>query len=235
MLKKILFTLCGLALACATTQSALASTAHQQPQYYGQHLCQSARFKCINIHKGDTWKKLWPNARNRAMVMRLNRTNIPLRYRHWIVVPKNIKDTHYFDLSPFPTKIAASNKKLIDIDLSKLAFAAYDKQGNLIHWGPISGGRKVCSDTGDDCATVQGDYAIFRKQGAGCQSSKYPLDTNGGAPMPYCMHFFKGFAMHGSRLPGYHNSHGCVRLFHDDAKWLNESFATYGTRVSVHE
>ena len=39
------------------------------------------------------------------------------------------------------------------------------------------------------------------------------------------MFFHGGFALHGSyEVPGYHASHGCVRMFVNDAKWLNEEF-----------
>ena len=60
--------------------------------------------------------------------------------------------------------------------------------------------------------------------------------------MPYCMHFFRGYALHGSEVvPGFRDSHGCVRLFIEDAKWLNEEFiivpragGIIGTRVIVN-
>ena len=43
--------------------------------------------------------------------------------------------------------------------------------------------------------------------------------------MPYCMHFFRGYALHGSStVPGYRASHGCIRMFIEDARWLNEEF-----------
>ena len=52
--------------------------------------------------------------------------------------------------------------------------------------------------------------------------------------MPYCMFFKGGFAMHGSSgVPGYNASHGCVRLFVDDAQWLNQDFADIGTQVII--
>lgn len=60
--------------------------------------------------------------------------------------------------------------------------------------------------------------------------------------MPYCMYFHKGFALHGSDdIPGYRASHGCIRMFTQDAKWLNEEFVsvnnertnTLGTLVVV--
>jgi len=43
-----------------------------------------------------------------------------------------------------------------------------------------------------------------------------------------------GFALHGSyEVPGYNASHGCVRIFVDDAEWLNEDFTDIGTRVYI--
>ena len=60
--------------------------------------------------------------------------------------------------------------------------------------------------------------------------------------MPYCMHFWRGIALHGSEeVPGYSASHGCVRLFIQDARWLNEEFVDLpgaggkiGTRVIIN-
>lgn len=203
-------------------------------RYYGAYLCKYAGFTCVKIHRGDTWEKLFPNKRNREIVMRLNRTNMPVRYRTWIVVPTQLHNLNYLSLSPFPEYRNTDNKKLIVVDLTQQAFAAYDKKGELLHWGPISGGKGYCPDTGTRCATITGNFRILRKQNEDCVSSKFPLETNGGAPMPYCMHFHGGFALHGSTLPGYNASHGCVRLFFSDAKWLNKNFASIGTRVIVN-
>jgi lipoprotein-anchoring transpeptidase ErfK/SrfK len=55
------------------------------------------------------------------------------------------------------------------------------------------------------------------------------------------MHYFRGYALHGSSsVPGYRASHGCVRMFIEDARWLNEEFVTIsedsfmkGTRVVI--
>ena len=46
--------------------------------------------------------------------------------------------------------------------------------------------------------------------------------------MPYCMFFHEGYALHGGTLPGHHASHGCLRLYTEDAEWLNEMFVTAG-------
>ena len=48
--------------------------------------------------------------------------------------------------------------------------------------------------------------------------------------MPFCMFFYHGYAMHASYLPGYHASHGCIRLFYEDAEWLNKNFVDMGRR-----
>jgi uncharacterized protein YcbK (DUF882 family) len=40
------------------------------------------------------------------------------------------------------------------------------------------------------------------------------------------MFFAPYYALHGSpQVPGFNASHGCVRLFSEDARWLNENFA----------
>lgn len=211
-----------------TSTSAMASA-----QYYGKHLCAYPDFKCVKVSRGQTWDSLFPNSRDRELVMRLNRTNMPLKYRSWIVVPTNIKKLTYMDLAPFPMHRDTNGKKLLLVNLNQQAFAAYDADGKLELWGPVSGGKGYCPDVGRGCNTATGNFAIYRMQGPECKSSKFPVETNGGAPMPYCMHFKGGFALHGSTLPGYHASHGCVRLFTEDAKWLNQHFLNIGTKVIV--
>lgn|SRR3990167_518504 len=205
-----------------------------QPSYYGKYLCSYSGFTCLKVKRGDTWESLFPNERDREIVKRLNRTNMKVGYRTWIVVPNNLRQISNMDLSPFPLHMNTDGKRLIYVSLSKQAFGAYDASGQLVHWGPISGGRGYCVDTNQSgCNTVTGNFKVFRKQGPECISSKYPLETNGGAKMPYCMHFSGGFALHGSTLPGYNASHGCVRMFFDDAQWLNQHFINIGTPVRV--
>lgn len=204
-------------------------------KYYGGHLCGYEGFKCVKVKSGDTWAKLFPNKKQREIVKRLNRTNMSIRHRPWIVVPVHLDGLSYMDLSPFPDYIGDQGGKLIIVNLALQAFGAYDKEGYLVHWGAISGGRGWCADAGQECKTATGEYRIFRKQGPGCVSVKFPLTTGGGAPMPYCMHYYRAFALHGSTLPGYHASHGCVRLFFEDAKWLNKNFVDLGTKIFVTE
>ncbi len=211
----------------------IVTTQTMAQRYYGQYLCGYSGFKCVKISRGDTWERLFPNSRDRELVKRLNRMNMPVKYRSWIVVPTNLRSINNLDLSPFPLHHQTNGRKLILVNLSKQAFGAYDTNGQLVHWGPVSGGKGYCPDIGINCTTATGHFKIFRKQGEECVSSKFPIETDGGAPMPYCMHFNGGFALHGSTLPGYNASHGCVRLFFEDAQWLNQDFAPIGTPVII--
>lgn len=227
MLTSLLLAVGLLTTGLVTSSAAIAG------KYYGKHLCGYPGFKCVKVKKGDTWVGLFKNRRDREIVMRLNRTNVALKYRSWIVVPTNLRNISNLDLSPFQTRRNTNGKKLLLVNLNKHAFAAYNTSGQLVHWGPVSGGKGYCPDVGRRCGTITGNFKIYRKQGPKCVSSKFPIETNGGAKMPYCMHFFRGFALHGSTLPGYHASHGCIRLFFDDAKWLNLHFLGMGTPVRV--
>ena len=52
--------------------------------------------------------------------------------------------------------------------------------------------------------------------------------------MPFCMYFHGGYALHGSsEVPGYNASHGCVRMFTQDAEWLNKKFISIGGNKST--
>jgi len=202
--------------------------------YYGKELCRYPQFKCVKVRNNDSWEKRWPDPRERDLVMRLNRTNLPLDERSWVVVPRHIDSVDIMDLSPFPLQMNTDGRKLVLVDLSKLAFGAYDSQGRLVRWGPASGGKQFCSDIQASCTTPPGSYEITVKRGPDCFSSTFPVDTAGGAPMPYCMFFYGGYALHGSEaVPGYNASHGCVRLYTEDAQWLDEEFTKIGTRVVI--
>lgn len=204
-------------------------------ELYGLSLCSKAQFKCVSVNTSSKWENMFPDPKIRDMVQRLNRTDGELKYRHWIVVPRDLKDVTYQSLSPLPQHIASQGKRLIFINLKKSAFGAYDESGNLVYWGPATGGRDKCENSDLPCTTQEGTFEIFRKKGPECVSSEFPnQENNGGAAMPYCMFFYRGFAIHASPLYGFMDlSHGCVRVLAPDAKWLNQNFAVIGTRVVV--
>lgn len=136
--------------------------------------------------------------------------------------------------SYFPEKREATGKKVFIFDPKATAWAAYDAQGNRVETGSASGGRDFCDDIGRPCRTVTGTFHVYSKKGEECKSSIYPIETNGGAKMPYCMHFSGGYSIHAAyEVPNYNASHGCIRVLPGAAKWLNENFIDVGTTVVV--
>ncbi len=191
---------------------------------FGEFLCTQPQYQCREIEKEESWASIWEEPEKQNQIKRLNRMNIKLKPGMKIAVPL---DKNFFEDSnnfPFPSKIGTSGEKQIQVDLSILAWAAYDEEGHLLKWGPASGGKAWCPDIHAKCRTPSGKFYLIEKGGVSCKSHKFPI-PKGGAPMPYCMFFKKGYALHGSpEVPGYHASHGCVRLFKEDAQWLNEQF-----------
>lgn len=134
----------------------------------------------------------------------------------------------------FPVKRAATGKRVFIFDPKDHAWAAYNEQGDRVKTGRASGGNTWCDDVGRACRTAVGKFQVYMKKGEDCKSSKFPLETNGGASMPHCMHFYKGFAIHGAYdVPNKNVSHGCIRVTPSAAKWLNESFMRVGATVIV--
>jgi len=201
---------------------------------FGRQLCKSPGYICQKIPKRQSWETLFPNDTQRLLVMQLNRMNTPLYTGMVIAVPQNITRVTLMNFSPFPAQIQASGAKEIFVDPTVLAWGAYDPSGKLVRWGPASLGSNYCPDLGHRCHSPVGAFAVYQKGTIHCRSSKFPL-PRGGAPMPYCMYFHRGFALHGEPggLPGDNVSHGCVRLFVSDAEWLSESFVDFGTHVTI--
>jgi hypothetical protein len=231
------------ALIIATLCLIVSLPTHSQTRF-GEELCKQSDYMCITTKAGDTWDTLFPEPQTCDLVKRINRMNVALRKGMTIAVPRNIDKISIYDVSPFPRYIESDGEKIIFVDQSQLAFGAYDEQGQLVWWGPISSGSGRCGAIDGNCLTPSGSFRIIRKQDIDCISTVFPKranGNNGGAIMPYCMHFLRGFALHGSEsVPGYRDSHGCVRMFIEDARWLNEEFIELpgaggmkGTRVIV--
>lgn len=211
---------------------------------YGTQLCHdNPEYSCITVKDGETWDSLWSDPDARDLVKRVNRTNNKLKTNMVLAVPDDVENKTIWDLAPFQRHVDTAGRKLIIVDQTKLAWGSYDSSGELQWWGPISSGKDQCSDSQKKCRTVTGKYYVFDKKETECESNVFPIGR-GGAKMPYCMYFYRGFALHGSdNVPGYRDSHGCVRLFTEDAKWLNEKFVELpnkdnnyqGTEVIIKE
>lgn len=227
----------------AITLSLIIQGVSWSKQRFGETLCQSSDYFCMKVKQGDTWNSLFPNIEEQDIVKRINRMNIGLRAGMTIAIPKNIERLTIYDVAPFPRYIETDGEKTIYVSQNQLAWGAYDEAGELVWWGPLSSGSGTCSESEGFCKTPPGSFRVIRKQDIECISTAFPRRANGnhgGAEMPYCMHFFRGYALHGSdTVPGYRASHGCVRMFIEDARWLNEEFIDLpggggkGTRVIV--
>jgi L,D-transpeptidase ErfK/SrfK len=209
-------------------------TAYAEGGMYGARLCrEDSDFTCYRVHSGDSWNNLFPDEREQDVVKRVNRMGTRLYSGLVIAIPKDLSSADDMEFSPFAHQISPPGERIVVVSTGKMAWGAYDPDGSLVRWGPASSARGYCPDQGRSCHTVMGRFAIYNKEGPDCFSRKFPVGR-GGAPMPYCMFFHGGFAIHGSyEVPGFNASHGCVRVFVDDAEWLNEDFTDIGTPVIV--
>jgi hypothetical protein len=134
----------------------------------------------------------------------------------------------------FPMDIPATGQKEFVFDPKVFSWAAYDEQGKRVMTGSASGGKDMCEDVGEPCRTVTGTFRVYNKHGIDCKSGEYPVETTGGAKMPYCMYFYRGYTIHAAYdVPMANASHGCIRVLPSAAKWLNEEFIRIGTHVTV--
>jgi lipoprotein-anchoring transpeptidase ErfK/SrfK len=135
--------------------------------------------------------------------------------------------------SRLPSTIAAQGEKVIIVDPRVHAWGAYTADGKLLRSGLTTAGNKWCNDLGRPCRTRSGTFRIYSLGNSSCVSKRFPLGE-GGAPMPYCMFFNGGQALHGSyEVVAGNVSHGCVRMTVDSARWIRQNFARIGTKVIV--
>lgn len=124
-------------------------------------------------------------------------------------------------------------ERVIIIDPRKHKWSAYAANGKLIRSGMATAGSSWCPDIGKPCRTKIGVFRVYSLGSSGCYSKKFPVGR-GGAPMPYCMFFNGGQAIHGSyNVVPANVSHGCIRVHVSDARWLRFNFINVGTKVVV--
>jgi lipoprotein-anchoring transpeptidase ErfK/SrfK len=117
----------------------------------------------------------------------------------------------------------ASEPRAILIVLDRQFLGAYE-HGVLVASYPVSSGR-------EGHETPTGRFRVTRKD-ATHVSSVYPEPT-GGWPMPWALRFYRSaYWIHGGELVGHPASHGCVRMFPEDAERLF-AWAEIGTRVRI--
>lgn len=136
--------------------------------------------------------------------------------------------------SRLPSSIA-TREKVVVFDPRVHAWGAYDSSGMLVKAGQATGGSDWCPDIGRPCRTGIGQFRVQSLGSEDCKSRIFPV-PKGGAPMPYCMFFHGGQALHGvheGEVVDGNISHGCVRLHTADAEWLRFNFVNVGTKVIV--
>jgi hypothetical protein len=135
----------------------------------------------------------------------------------------------------FPKTIKAPGERIFLFDPKASAWAAFDEAGIRVMTGSGSAGVDHCEEnSAQSCRTITGTFHVYNKRGLDCRSGEYPIDTNGGGKMPYCMYFYQGFTIHAAYyVPDHPSSHGCVRVLPSAAKWLNEEFIHIGTKVII--
>lgn len=211
--------------------------------YYGKRACNLPGFHCVKLKKYETGAKTWPDRRELYIIRKINRINKWLNPERTLLVPNDMEGKTYMDYSPFPKYAAELPKKFAVLipkekfvvwDPAILAWAAYDAKGELANWGPGLGGKAYCPDIKRRCRTPAGIFEALVGKGYKYWSNLYPpgCKSEECSWMPYYVRVREdGLGMHGSKwFIGQHASHGCVRLFTDDAKWLNEKFFDYKTK-----
>jgi lipoprotein-anchoring transpeptidase ErfK/SrfK len=227
----------------------------RSPAGYSQ-VAEDTLFTTIKIKKGDTLWKLF--GKNWKFVSRLNRIG-PKALRKGTVlnVPRDWKIAEKYTPAPDSLKETAIFEQFILVDLKEQYVAGYEK-GAQKFWYPISSGwdttrtpnwyirYKVKHDSIysgriyktplPDMSTPAGFFKIRAKDSTHV-SSAFMTEDSVGSPMPWALMFAAGYWFHGTgnepeALPGFPASHGCVRLFDDDAFKLYR-WAKHGTPVLI--
>lgn len=194
--------------------------------------------KTVKIKKSDTYFKLF--GKNWRFAMILNKIDEKyLRVGQTIIAPATPEDWKKLKKwSPLPRfdETLGKFKKAVLVDLKSQYFGAYE-YGKLKFFGPVSSGSEKCLKTVEkngekidfesNCETPAGSFRSLARH-KDHFSSEYEDAEGNGVLMPYAVMFTiqkdkdKGkktaFWIHGGVLPGYPASHGCVRVFVEDAE-----------------
>ncbi len=145
-----------------------------------------------------------------GLILALNRVDKNrLRPERPIIIPGCVAE-EFNTYSPMPDNIDFLQciPKTVLISKRVQAFGLYEN-GELVKWGPVSTGK---SSTRTPSGLNYGNYKAKRKVST----------VDPSWILPYYFNFmnFEGVGVHQYALPGYPASHGCVRLYMDDAKYI---------------
>lgn len=114
-------------------------------------------------------------------------------------------------LPPDPGTLPAAESRQLKILLSDRRFEYFEDE-RMVWSGKISAGA-------DQHPTPRGDFRVTAKdidKRSGSYTNYFEFPT----PMPYALQFSGPYWIHEGYVPNEHASHGCVRLRHDDARFV---------------
>jgi lipoprotein-anchoring transpeptidase ErfK/SrfK len=100
----------------------------------------------------------------------------------------------------------------------------YSEGGRVVHSGEITSGSP-------EHPTPRGAYSILSKE-LDKRSGSYTNYFDRPTPMPYALQFNGPYYVHEGWVAGIAESHGCVRLHYEDARFVYERMRV-GDRVAV--
>jgi lipoprotein-anchoring transpeptidase ErfK/SrfK len=124
---------------------------------------------------------------------------------------------------PLAEPTAEQSQRALTIRIGSQTFV-YAEGDQVVRTGPISSGR-------DGYRTPRGTFSVLSKD-KDKVSSRYTNQLGMQAWMPYSIQFYGHYFLHEGWLPGYPDSHGCVRVGEQDARFLFERMKI-GDLVSV--
>jgi lipoprotein-anchoring transpeptidase ErfK/SrfK len=112
---------------------------------------------------------------------------------------------------PAAEELPPADERALYIELGDQSFT-YFEDGRLVRSGEVSAGAP-------EHPTPTGDFRVLSKQ-RDKVSRSYTNHYNEPTPMPYSLQFLGPYYVHEGYMPGYPDSHGCVRLHYEDARFL---------------
>jgi lipoprotein-anchoring transpeptidase ErfK/SrfK len=88
----------------------------------------------------------------------------------------------------------------------------YEEDGRVVASGQVSTGTA-------EHPTPKGSFRVLSKD-ENKRSGKYTNYFDDNTPMPYSLQFYGPYFVHEGWVPGYADSHGCVRLHYEDARLI---------------
>jgi L,D-transpeptidase ErfK/SrfK len=222
-------------ISSAAALAVSPSLLYASPAYndYAAELADRFPGRARIVRSGQTWQSLYGKRANIARFY--NRQNVALEARQVVVNPPTGRA--WGDFLPQSARIRTDEAYHLVVDPGTYSFVLYES-GQAVHFGAAVCGAAWCEDVGRRCQTPSGNFPVSEIAGPNRRSSKYPVieaAEGKGALMPYYLRLTKsGVGVHARYIRGRHETHGCIGVFYDDAKWLNLNVATpHGLVVTV--